>query len=200
MGKWTKLNPVVEIKKTRKINLVQVPIPVQEIKSSTGKLSLKISAQKEAEIKEKLSPKRIEVKPETFKKYPQKFEKNNDIIALLRYLEKQYPKVFNFKKRTKPLKIGIAEDIFAAAKNTLDEVATEDQHKKAKALIKKSLTFYCSSTVYLKSTVEGKPRYDLEGNECGVVDAEQEKWAKKRLADLTKIFKKKNSTVNASKF
>ena len=175
MNTWNKSKPIVEFKKKKTITLVQKTIPVQEIKTSTGKLRLKIRP------KEELIPKKIDKKP-----YFKKEHKNNDIILLLKHWEKQYPKVFNLKKRIKPLKQGIAEDIFAASKELLDQLALEDQHKKAKALIKKALAYYCSNISYFKSAIKGNPRYDLQGNECGVVNEDQENWAKERLKDIEK--------------
>ena len=93
--------------------------------------------------------------------------KKSNIISPERYeeaynkLSSKYPKLFN-KQEVKLLKTGIRKEIIA-----------DGNLKITKSQLAKFLKVYCTSSKYKELHVENAKRYDLEGNEAGVVMKEQ---------------------------
>ena len=93
--------------------------------------------------------------------------KKSNIISPKRYEEvynkisSKYPKLFN-KQEVKLLKTGIRKEIIA-----------DGNLKITKSQLAKFLKVYCTSSKYKELHVENAKRYDLEGNEAGVVTKEQ---------------------------
>ena len=79
---------------------------------------------------------------------------------VLNELSVKYPKLFN-KEEVKLLKVGIRQDIIGAG----GLIITKSQ-------LSKFLKVYCTGREYKKLHVENAKRYDLEGNESGVVTKE----------------------------
>lgn len=85
-----------------------------------------------------------------------------------------FPQTFKKGGDVKPLKKGIKQDLIKAL-STLNNIATED-----KACMVKSLSYYVNMRSYLKNVVEGAIRVDLEGNQAGVVSAEEASYSNER--------------------
>ena len=76
-------------------------------------------------------------------------------------LSSKYPKLFN-KEDIKLLKVGIRRDIIANSNLTISN-----------SQLTKFLKVYCTSNKYKELHIENAKRYDLEGNESGIVTKEQ---------------------------
>ena len=86
-------------------------------------------------------------------------------------LKVYFPNCFKSMSEVKPLKKGIKEDLLKRL-STLENIVTED-----KACMVKSLSYYVNTQAYHKSVCEGATRVDLDGNEAGVVSAEEAKYS-----------------------
>ncbi len=82
-------------------------------------------------------------------------------------LRAYFPACFKEMKETKPLKIGIKQDLVKYL-STKEDIVLGD-----KACMVSSLAYYVSSAAYHKHVVEGATRIDLEGNDAGFVTAEE---------------------------
>lgn len=112
-------------------------------------------------------------------------EKLTDTNAILAYLYETFPLCFIAEGETKPLKIGLFQDL-------AERLA--DDSKVSKTQLRIALRRYTSSWRYLKGIKVGAQRVDLDGNECGELEQEhidhaqatlkesQEKAKAKRLA------------------
>ena len=93
-------------------------------------------------------------------------KQKDNIISTQKYeealneLSAKYPKLFN-KEEVKLLKVGIRQDIIGAGGLTI-----------TKSQLSKFLKVYCTGREYKKLHIENAKRYDLEGNESGVVTKE----------------------------
>ncbi len=99
---------------------------------------------------------------------PQKAKKILQANAGLEWLKQNFPKVFaNDPKNIKPLKIGIAQDIFAE----LDKFEEPPISRKQCRL---ALRYYANQVDYIKTIlVPGNYRIDLEGNKVGMVSEKE---------------------------
>ena len=128
-------------------------------------------------------------------------EKLTDTNAILAYLYETFPLCFIAEGETKPLKIGLFQDL-------ADRLA--DDSKVSKTQLRIALRRYTSSWRYLKGVKAGAQRVDLDGNECGELEQEhidhaqatlkdsQEKAKAKRVAKAT-ASKAENSAPKAEK-
>jgi sRNA-binding protein len=91
-----------------------------------------------------------------------------ELLALLIEL---FPACFTMTGR-RPLKIGVHRDI-------IDRVDEIDRRQ-----LNRAFGWYCGSIHYLKATVEGTERVDLDGNSAGLITAEEAAYAKATLAGL----------------
>ncbi len=82
-------------------------------------------------------------------------------------LKAHYPNCFKEMKDTKPLKIGIKQDLVKYL-STKEEIVIGD-----KACMVNSLAYYVGSSAYHKSMVEGATRIDLDGHAAGTVTKEE---------------------------
>jgi len=124
-------------------------------------------------------------------------EKLTDTNAILAYLYETFPLCFIAEGETKPLKIGLFQDL-------AERLA--DDSKVSKTQLRIALRRYTSSWRYLKGVKAGAHRIDLEGNSCGELEQEhidhaqttlkesQEKAKAKRIAKAGK-----SPTANAKK-
>jgi ProP effector len=100
--------------------------------------------------------------------------KKTDYLQTLDWLMTYFPNTFSRKpKEVKPLKIGILEDIYLF----YDTLKFPEVDKQA---IKQAIQHYSASTVYLSCQKEDQARIDLYGQEVGVVNKEQAKYAQER--------------------
>ncbi|WP_290911260.1 ProQ/FINO family protein, partial [Halomonas sp.] len=90
--------------------------------------------------------------------------------ALLAEWYRRYPAAF-FKGHTRPLKVGIHEEL--AAREPWPE-----------KLVRRALACYVNLPRYLKAVREGAERIDLAGQPAGVVDAQAAEHARKKLERL----------------
>ncbi|WOT03785.1 RNA chaperone ProQ [Shewanella youngdeokensis] len=116
-------------------------------------------------------------------------EKLTDTNAILAYLYETFPLCFIAEGETKPLKIGLFQDL-------AERLA--DDSKVSKTQLRIALRRYTSSWRYLKCVKAGAHRIDLEGNSCGELEQEhvdhaqatlkesQEKAKAKRIAKAGK--------------
>ncbi len=100
--------------------------------------------------------------------------KKSDYIQTLDWLMTYFPNAFSNKpKEVKPLKIGILEDIYVF----YDTLKFPQVNKQS---IKQAIQHYSASTIYLSCQKEDQARIDLYGQEVGVVNKEQAKYAHER--------------------
>ncbi|GIU16892.1 RNA chaperone ProQ [Shewanella sp. c952] len=116
-------------------------------------------------------------------------EKLTDTNAILAYLYETFPLCFIAEGETKPLKIGLFQDL-------AERLA--DDSKVSKTQLRIALRRYTSSWRYLKCVKAGTHRIDLDGNSCGELEQEhvdhaqatlkesQEKAKAKRIAKAGK--------------
>lgn len=98
------------------------------------------------------------------KRFREKAEAGRAMLAAI------FPKCFAGKGEKKvPLKIGIFKDIRALRRDIPYRV------------VKAALHDYTSGALYLKATVAGAARINLDGDAVDVVTAEQAAWAAERL-------------------
>ncbi|GGM97068.1 MULTISPECIES: RNA chaperone ProQ [Shewanella] len=117
-------------------------------------------------------------------------DKLTDTNAILAYLYETFPLCFIAEGETKPLKIGLFQDL-------AERLA--DDSKVSKTQLRVALRRYTSSWRYLKSVKAGAQRVDLDGQPCGELEQEhidhaqamlkesQEKAKAKRAAQATKV-------------
>ena len=86
---------------------------------------------------------------------------SEDYNKIFNILAHEYPKLFN-KQDVKLLKVGIRKEILA-----------NDNLRINKKQLSEFFKLYCTSKEYKELHVENAKRYDLEGNESGVVTKEQ---------------------------
>ncbi|MCK8045522.1 MULTISPECIES: RNA chaperone ProQ [Shewanella] len=90
-------------------------------------------------------------------------EKLTDTNAILAYLYETFPLCFIAEGETKPLKIGLFQDL-------AERLA--DDSKVSKTQLRIALRRYTSSWRYLKCVKAGAQRIDLDGNDCGELEQE----------------------------
>ncbi|ABL99791.1 RNA chaperone ProQ [Shewanella amazonensis] len=90
-------------------------------------------------------------------------EKLTDTNAILAYLYETFPLCFVAEGETKPLKIGLFQDL-------AERLA--DDSKVSKTQLRVALRRYTSSWRYLKCIKAGAVRVDLDGNPCGELEQE----------------------------
>lgn len=93
-----------------------------------------------------------------------------DVIA---YLCEKFPACFIAEGEAKPLKIGLFQDL---------ATALEGDEKVSKTLLRQALRNYTMSWRYLHACRDGAIRVGLNGEEAGVVDAQQAEHAAQTLA------------------
>jgi len=107
----------------------------------------------------------------------EKLTTNKQIIA---FLAEKFPQCFTTDGEAKPLKIGIFQDIAERL---------EGDDRVSKTSLRAALRHYTSSWRYLHGSREGAVRVDLDGNDCGALEAEHIEHAKKTLKESkAKVF------------
>jgi sRNA-binding protein len=111
---------------------------------------------------------------------------------VLEALSQKYPKLF-IKDRVLIFKKGIHKDIFEGEESGF-----------SKSVIRKFLRLYTEKSKYRELHIENTPRYDLKGNEAGVVTKEDVQSLKKQQEERGKIIaakklKKKELKNNKAK-
>jgi ProP effector len=101
----------------------------------------------------------------------EKLKNSKEIIA---YIAECFPKCFTVEGEAKPLKIGIFQDLAERLK---------DDEKVSKTQLRAALRQYTSSWRYLHGVKADAVRVDLDGNECGKLEAEHVEHAQATLAE-----------------
>lgn len=139
------------------------------LKEQLQALSLGTTSQASSPIPQKnKKPIKSGTQGEKIKQRPAWLEHAQYGVELLRA---HYPFCFKEVKETKPLKIGIKQDLVKHL-STREDIVLGD-----KACMVNSLSYYVSSAVYHKNVVEGAVRIDLDGNPAGVVSAEEAQYS-----------------------
>lgn len=98
-----------------------------------------------------------------------KLNSSKDVIA---FLAERFPQCFTTEGETRPLKIGIFQDLVA-------RVAEADNVSKTQ--LRAALRLYTSSWRYLYGIKLGAQRVDLDGNPCGELEQQHVEHARKQL-------------------
>jgi sRNA-binding protein len=153
-------------------------------------INLKVENKKDAEI---LSGGQ---KPQRENEKPIPLGKNERVKTALAWLYKTFPDVFRIHDRL-PLKIGITSDVAAwidahqqkqiqSSDDSVSEAenVTQMPYIPSKTAIRDAITVYTSSRLYQKTLLQNDKRYDLSGNEAGVVEEQQKAHANQRNATI----------------
>ncbi|HDT0721854.1 TPA: RNA chaperone ProQ [Proteus mirabilis] len=100
-----------------------------------------------------------------------KLNSSKEIIA---FLAERFPKCFIAEGEARPLKVGIFQDLVEHLK---------DETQLSKTQLRSALRLYTSSWRYLYGVKEGAKRVDLNGNDCGELEAEHIVHARTQLAE-----------------
>ena len=98
-------------------------------------------------------------------------------LKVIEWLTELFPAAFFSKaKQTKPLKIGLFDDL-------IDFYERLESPPFSKKLLREALNYYSGSPSYLSCQKANAPRVDLYGNEVDVVTEDQAKYAHQRFQD-----------------
>jgi ProP effector len=100
--------------------------------------------------------------------------KLNNSKEIIVFLAERFPLCFTAEGTTRPLKIGIFQDLV----NRIQE-----EIPLSKTQLRSALRLYTSSWRYLYSIKAGVQRIDLEGNPCGLLEKQHEEYARKQLKE-----------------
>ncbi|MDO6618094.1 MULTISPECIES: RNA chaperone ProQ [unclassified Shewanella] len=115
-------------------------------------------------------------------------DKLTDTNAVLAYLYETFPLCFIAEGETKPLKIGLFQDLAARL---------ADDSKVSKTQLRVALRRYTSSWRYLKGVKAGVQRIDLDGQDCGELEQEHIDHAQQTLKEGQEKAKAKRQAVAA---
>ncbi|GIU13628.1 RNA chaperone ProQ [Shewanella glacialipiscicola] len=113
-------------------------------------------------------------------------EKLTDTNAILAYLYETFPLCFIAEGETKPLKIGLFQDL-------AERLA--DDSKVSKTQLRVALRRYTSSWRYLKSVKAGAQRVNLDGEPCGELEQEHIDHAQAMLKESQEKAKAKRAAL-----
>ncbi|WP_404375070.1 ProQ/FINO family protein [Vreelandella aquamarina] len=144
-------------------------------RASVAKTDVAMAQEAPADISAQ-TPSQAPVQPSTQAPSPQ---------ALLKQWYQRYPNAF-FKGHTKPLKVGIHQDL-------------AEREPWSGKLIRRALANYVNLPRYIKSMREGAERVDLDGNPAGKVDKEAAQHASERRKEAPEKKAAENATPHAQK-
>ena len=110
-----------------------------------------------------------------------------EVIA---YLAQKFPLCFSLEGEAKPLKVGLFQDLAEALAD--DETVSKTQ-------LRQVLRAYTMSWRYLACCQENAVRVGLQGEEAGVVDAQQAEHAAQSLAQAKEAHVKQNNVKHSAK-
>lgn len=164
--------PVTIVKKRKPTVRTFASTPAPEVKAKPQPTPAK--PQPTAEEKAaKLAAHHERMKAEQHAAKLKRREDNNRLLAAMGEL---WPAIFAPDAPTVPLKIGVDKDLIAAL------CPYESPTK-----VKRVLGLYLHGLIkkrYLKALSAGGPRYDLDGQECGLVTEEEQERARVELAEM----------------
>lgn len=133
----------------------------------------------------------IEVQPEAaLEGTAAETNKLTDTKEIIAYLAEKFPLCFSVEGEAKPLKVGLFQDLAEALK---------DDEKVSKTQLRHVLRQYTSNWRYLYGCREGAQRVDLQGNNAGIIDAEQAAFAAAQLAEAKARFAEQRKAKAAEK-
>nr|WP_285315670.1 RNA chaperone ProQ [Providencia rettgeri] len=100
-----------------------------------------------------------------------KLNSSKEVIA---FLAERFPRCFIAEGEARPLKVGIFQDIVGCLK---------EEDGISKTQLRSALRMYTSSWRYLYGVKEGAKRVDLNGEDCGELDAEHIAHARQQLSE-----------------
>ena len=100
-----------------------------------------------------------------------KLNSSKEVIA---FLAERFPQCFSAEGEARPLKVGIFQDLVARV---------EGEMNLSKTQLRSALRLYTSSWRYLYGVKEGAKRVDLNGEDCGELDAEHIAHARQQLTE-----------------
>ncbi len=146
-------------------------------------LSLDGSSRKSVDNKDPKKQNRPQHNREKAKQKPAWLEHAQYGVELLKAY---FPNCFKELKETRPLKVGIKQDLVKHLSGREDIVIGD------KACMVNSLAYYVNSVSYHKSMTEGMMRIDLDGQDAGPVTAEEARYSAE--CRKTKLQKKQPSS------
>ncbi len=124
---------------------------------------------------------------------PIPLSRNERVKTALAWLYETFPNLFRMNDRL-PLKIGITQDIAAwidahkISEQTVNdaEVGIESQipFMPSKTAVRDAITVYTNTPQYQKALLNNDKRFDLDGNDVGVVEEQQKAHADQRNATI----------------
>jgi sRNA-binding protein len=106
-----------------------------------------------------------------------------EAAEIIAELARRYPKAFSTdSSQVRPLAVGLKELLF-------------QQCNRSTKSIENAMRRYTGSTGYLKATVEGAVRVDLDGHGAGFVTTRQAEYAQRRLAKIAQRLAAKADAV-----
>jgi sRNA-binding protein len=175
---------IVVVKKSRSISIQKPSQGVPSQSKISGKLSInhdKLSLVKSKLETPKITQSRKPVKPDYVKK-------------TLNFLNRSYPKLFNTRYRSKPLKLGILDDILLDMNNKFSTMKLgKFVETNFRENIKGALKFYTQCRNYHRNIKAGNSRYDLDGQPVDVITEKQEQHSQAMLKKIQADWEKKNN-------
>ena len=112
-----------------------------------------------------------------------------DYNKVFDYLSKKYPKLF------------IKDEVFVLKKGVHQDIFHDTELEFSKTVIRKFLKLYTEQKKYIELHIENTSRYDLEGNEVGLITKEDvESLAKKQDEIKKQIALKKHKKLEQKKY
>ncbi|GKX57938.1 RNA chaperone ProQ [Leminorella grimontii] len=100
-----------------------------------------------------------------------KLNSSKEVIA---YLAEKFPRCFTLEGEARPLKIGIFQDVIARL---------PEETLFSKTQLRTALRLYTSSWRYLHGLKADAQRVDLDGTDCGALEAQHVEHARKQLEE-----------------
>ncbi|SHG88847.1 RNA chaperone ProQ [Ferrimonas marina] len=105
---------------------------------------------------------------------PENPEKLKDVKEVIAYLAERFPQCFSVEGDAKPLKIGLFQELAERL---------EGDSKVSKTQLRQAVRRYTNSWRYLRAVKPGAVRVDLDGNDCGELEAEHIEHAQQALKE-----------------
>ncbi|SQI40586.1 ProP effector [Leminorella richardii] len=102
---------------------------------------------------------------------PNKLNSSKEVIA---YLAETFPRCFTLEGEARPLKIGIFQDVITRL---------PEETLFSKTQLRTALRLYTSSWRYLHGLKADAQRVDLDGSDCGALEAQHVEHARKQLEE-----------------
>ncbi|OJX14355.1 MAG: hypothetical protein BGO77_05765 [Caedibacter sp. 37-49] len=128
-------------------------------------------------------PKKLSAKEQEHLMQDAQKKKREGIKTALGWLYEKFPACFN-PKDLKPLKLKIDKDLYLLLKQ---------EGAPSKSQLRDALAYYTRNIDYLKTVINGKHRYDLEGQQMQEITQDQIDFAQEKLEKILQAIKGKKS-------